>query len=97
MKKLLLLLLATLPIQLTAQVNPRKGYIITNDNDTVHGTIDYLTDAFDLYQSIKSQKIMIEGFLTRNAEMYGFMIGHHKLPNRGKDKILNFITLIGSL
>ena len=45
MKKLMLLLLATLPIQLTAQVNPQKGYIITNDNDTVHGTIDYLTDA----------------------------------------------------
>lgn len=45
MKKLVLLLLATLPIQLTAQVNPQKGYIITNDNDTVHGTIDYLTDA----------------------------------------------------
>ena len=53
--------------------------------------------AFDLYQSIKSQKITKEGFSTRNAEMYGFMIGHHKLPNRGKDKILNFITLIGSL
>ena len=45
MKKLVLLLLATLPIRLTAQVNPQEGYIITNDNDTVHGTIDYLTDA----------------------------------------------------
>lgn len=47
MKKstLLLLLLATMSIQLSAQVNPQKGYIITNDNDTVYGTIDFLTDA----------------------------------------------------
>ena len=42
---LLLLLLAMMPIQLTAQVNPQKGYVITNDNDTIHGIIDYLTDA----------------------------------------------------
>ena len=47
MKKaiLFLLLLATMPMQTTAQVNPQKGYVITNGNDTVHGTIDYLTDA----------------------------------------------------
>ena len=48
MKKIIaffLLSLATLPMQLAAQVNPQKGYIITNGNDTVHGTIDYLTDA----------------------------------------------------
>ena len=40
-----LLLLAMMPIQLVAQVNPQKGYIITNENDTIDGTIDYLTDA----------------------------------------------------
>ena len=47
MKKaiLFILLLATMPMQTTAQVNPQKGYVITNGNDTVHGTIDYLTDA----------------------------------------------------
>ena len=42
---LFLLLLATMPMQLAAQVNPQKGYIITNGNDTIYGTIDYLTDA----------------------------------------------------
>ena len=42
---LLLLLSAMMPMQLTAQVNPHRGYVITNDNDTVYGTIDYLTDA----------------------------------------------------
>ena len=56
-----------------------------------------VANAFDLYQSINDGKKMKEGFSTRNAEMYGFMIGHHKLANRGKDKILNFMTLIGSL
>ena len=40
-----LLLLATTPMQLYAQVNPQEGYIITNENDTIQGTIDYLTDA----------------------------------------------------
>lgn len=34
-----------LPTILSAQVNPQKGYIITHENDTIHGTIDYLTDA----------------------------------------------------
>lgn len=29
---------------LTAQTNPLPGYIITNENDTIRGTIDYLTD-----------------------------------------------------
>ena len=41
----LLLSLATLPMRLSAQVNPQKGNIITNGNDTVHGVIDYLSDA----------------------------------------------------
>ena len=47
MKKVIffLLSLATLPMQLTAQVNPQRGYVITNDDDTIHGIIDYLTDA----------------------------------------------------
>ncbi len=47
MKKVIvfLLSLATLPMQLAAQVNPQKGNIITNGNDTVHGVIDYLSDA----------------------------------------------------
>lgn len=41
----ILLLLVIMSMKLTAQVNPQKGYIITNNNDTIHGTIDYLTDA----------------------------------------------------
>ena len=40
-----MLLLAMMSMKLTAQVNPQKGYVITNENDTIYGTIDYLTDA----------------------------------------------------
>ena len=39
-----MLLLAMMSMKLTAQVNPQKGYVITNENDTIYGTIDYLTD-----------------------------------------------------
>lgn len=38
------LLWAMVPIQMAAQVNPQKGYIITNEGDTIHGTIDYRSD-----------------------------------------------------
>lgn len=30
-----MLLLATMPMQMVAQVNPQKGYIITNDNKSL--------------------------------------------------------------
>ena len=40
-----MLFLSIMSMNLTAQVNPQKGYIITHENDTIHGTIDYLTDA----------------------------------------------------
>ena len=40
-----MLLLAMMSMKLAAQVNPQKGYVITNENDTIYGTIDYLTDA----------------------------------------------------
>lgn len=37
------MLLGILPAK--AQTNPQAGYVITNDNDTLRGTIDYRTDA----------------------------------------------------
>lgn len=40
----ILLSLAAMPIRLSAQVNPQKGYIITNEGDTIHGTIDYRSE-----------------------------------------------------
>lgn len=37
------LLCAALPA--AAQMNPKAGYIITNEGDTIHGTVDYLSAA----------------------------------------------------
>ena len=36
-------------ISMTAQTNPQPGYIITNENDTIRGTIDYLNDFRNMY------------------------------------------------
>ena len=36
--------LCLLPMQMSAQVNPKEGYIITNEGDTIRGTINYLKD-----------------------------------------------------
>ena len=46
MKKVLLssLLGTVMALQVQAQVNPQKGYVITNDNDTIYGTIDYRSE-----------------------------------------------------
>ena len=39
-----LALLCMLPAMLHAQVNSKPGFVITNGNDTIYGTIDYLSD-----------------------------------------------------
>lgn len=41
-----LLLVATAAV---AKVNPQKGYIVTNHNDTIHGVIDYRGDSKNAY------------------------------------------------
>jgi len=50
-KQLSFLLLFLLSLTTTfAQVNPQRGYVITNQNDTISGTIDYLSDAKNAYE-----------------------------------------------
>ena len=45
MKKHLLLLCLTMAATSSiAQINPQRGFVITNGNDTIHGTIDYRSD-----------------------------------------------------
>ena len=45
MKKMIIWsVLCLLPMQMSAQVNPKEGYVITNEGDTVRGTINYLKD-----------------------------------------------------
>lgn len=36
-------------MSMSAQTNPQPGYIITNENDTIRGTIDYLSDIRNMY------------------------------------------------
>ncbi len=35
-----------------AQVNPKKGYIVTNENDTVHGMVDFRTNAINAHECL---------------------------------------------
>ena len=45
MKRLLTILtLFLLAFTCQAQVNPKPGYIITNEGNTIHGTIDYRSE-----------------------------------------------------
>ena len=46
MNIIIFLLINTLiSVRLYAQITPKQGYIITNESDTIHGTIDYRSDA----------------------------------------------------
>ena len=53
--------------------------------------------AYDMYQSRSIHVIQHEGFSTKNAEKYGYMLGRHSLPKHGRDKIINFAALFSSL
>ena len=45
MNRIIFLLINTLiSVKLYAQINPKQGYVITNEGDTIHGTIDYRSD-----------------------------------------------------
>ena len=74
MKKHLLLLCLTMAATSSiAQINPQRGFVITNGNDTIHGTIDYRSDTKNgreclfkedghtSYQSYKPGEINREG------------------------------------
>lgn len=54
-------------------------------------------NAFDMYQSRSIQIKQHEGFSTKNAEKYGYMLGRHSLPKHGRDKIINLAALFSSL
>ena len=44
-RPLIYLLVLFITMTASAQVNPKQGYIITNEGDTIHGIIDYRSDA----------------------------------------------------
>lgn len=50
MKKVVTFIIMLLnAVFMAAQTNPQPGYIITNENDTIKGTIDYLSDIKNMY------------------------------------------------
>ena len=46
------MLLVLLPLLTLGQINPKAGYVITNENDTVKGIIDYREDAENCQQCL---------------------------------------------
>ena len=50
MKKIFIsIVLLGMAILAKGQTNPQEGYIITNENDTLRGTIDYLSDIRNMH------------------------------------------------
>ncbi len=62
-RTLLLLMTALLSVNIYSQENPERGFIITNENDTVYGTIDFRTDEINAQQCY---------FKADNADEYKF-------------------------
>lgn len=53
MKKLVVIIVCiALVQQATAQTNPKPGFIITNANDTIYGTIDYRSDSKNAFECL---------------------------------------------
>lgn len=61
-----------------AQTNPKQGYIITNEGDTIHGTIDYLANE----QNAKACKFMKAGESTFKS-LSPLDIKGYRLANEG--------------
>jgi hypothetical protein len=77
-KNLLLLVLMLLPMIAMAQTNPKQGYIITNEGDTIRGTIDYLAND----QNAKACKFMKAGESTFKS-LSPLDIKGYRLANEG--------------
>ena len=71
-KTMLCGLFCLLPMQVSSQVNPKDGYIITNQGDTIHGTIDYLKDADNakVCQFRKAGESTFQSFLPSDIQGY---------------------------
>lgn len=44
MNKYIIIWLLSFTLPLSAQVNPQRGYILTNEGDTIRGTIDFRSE-----------------------------------------------------
>lgn len=78
MKKIFISMLLGLPVLAQGQTNPQEGYIITNENDTVRGTIDYLSDIRNMHTCL----FKADGDETYRKYMPGEISGY-RLTNSG--------------
>ena len=76
--QLLLLAMMCFVTAAQAQTNPKQGYIITNEGDTIRGTIDYLTNE----QNAKACKFMKAGESTFQS-LSPLDIKGYRLANEG--------------
>jgi len=71
---------------LKAQSNYKKGYVITNDNDTIYGLIDFRTDAINAtrctFKSEQAEKIYYPGD-----------IAGYKFSDEGKYYVTREVTI----
>ncbi|MBQ7419805.1 MAG: hypothetical protein IJV17_03570 [Prevotella sp.] len=76
MKKLILLAAcaccSAVTTSLYAQVNPMQGYIITNENDTIRGVIDYRSDEHNVRECIFQKEGSGEFTVYSPADIKGY-------------------------
>lgn len=79
-------------VSVTAQTNPKAGYIITNDNDTLRGTIDYRTAA----RNARSCSFMADGE-TEYKEYLPSEIKGYRLSDTGACYVTKTFPIDGEL
>lgn len=87
MKKILLSMLLMLTVFATntfAQINPQPGYIVTNNGDTIRGTLDLRTNHVNTQQCLFQAEGESEykKYLPGEIDSYVFDIGKHYLTRR---------------
>lgn len=76
MRKILLLifgLVSLANVTVNAQNNLRNGYIITNQNDTIYGQLDYRANNLNYHSCIFKKDNKIEKYLPEQIIGYGFV------------------------
>ena len=92
MKKLILFaVLAFSATAIMAQTNPKPGYIITNNGDTIRGTIDFLTNKKLSKQCVFWANGAGEGKTYKPGEIEGF-----RFDNNGKYFVTRQLNVYGN-
>ncbi|NDW11315.1 hypothetical protein D0T50_00230 [Bacteroides sp. 214] len=84
------MLFALLPIASYGQINLRPGYIITNDNDTLHGSIDFRTP-----ERNASQCVFRDESTGKTTTYYPGNIYGYRFTDDGKFYVTRTLTIGG--